>query len=64
MPLMLSLSDFLGNKVSIEQVIILIGKTFIILNFPYFAVSQLDSYIDWGMKKVINLHNFFLNYVQ
>ena len=46
---------FLGNKVSIEQVTTRNGKTFSLLNLPYFAVSQLDSYIDWGMNEVAKL---------
>lgn len=43
---------FLNNKISIEEVKTRNGKTFSLLNLPYFAVTQLDKYIEWGMNEV------------
>ena len=41
---------FLGNQVLLETATTRNGKTFKLLNLPYFAVSQLDKYIAWAMK--------------
>jgi uncharacterized protein len=40
---------FLGNRLSLEKTETRNGKSFKLLNLPYFAVSQLDKYIDWAM---------------
>lgn len=40
---------FLGNKVSVEKSQTRKGKNFTLLNLPYFAVSQVDHYIEWAM---------------
>jgi uncharacterized protein len=37
----------LGNRLLLEQGKTRKGKEFRLLNLPYFAVSQLDKYIDW-----------------
>jgi uncharacterized protein len=42
---------FLGNKVLLEDAQTRKGKTFKLLNLPYFAASQLDHYIEWAMKQ-------------
>ena len=42
---------FLGNQLSLENSKTRNGKTFKLLNIPYFAVSQLDKYIDWAMQQ-------------
>jgi uncharacterized protein len=39
----------LGNQLSLEKRVTRSGKTFKLLNVPYFAVSQLDKYIEWAM---------------
>jgi uncharacterized protein len=39
---------FLRNNLSLEQGKTRSGKLFRLLNLPYFAVSQLDKYIDWA----------------
>ena len=38
---------FLGNRMQLEHGQTRNGKTFNLLNLPYFAVSQLDGYLDW-----------------
>jgi predicted AAA+ superfamily ATPase len=43
---------FLANKISFEQVKTRNGKIFHLLNLPYFAVSQLEHYIEWGINKI------------
>jgi predicted AAA+ superfamily ATPase len=43
---------FLSNKLSMESVVTRNGKTFSLLNLPHFAVSQLDKYIEWGIKEI------------
>jgi uncharacterized protein len=45
---------FLNNKISIEQVKTRKGKIFNLLNLPYFAISQLYKYIEWGMTETNN----------
>ena len=40
---------FLGNKVNIEKSQTRKGKTFTLLNLPYFSVSQIDKYIEWAI---------------
>lgn len=42
---------FLQNKISIEKVKTRKGKIFNLLNLPYFAISQIDKYIEWGMNE-------------
>jgi uncharacterized protein len=42
---------FLGNKLLLEDAQTRKGKTFKLLNLPYFAASQLDHYIEWAMKQ-------------
>ena len=39
---------FLKNNLSLEQGKTRSGKLFRLLNIPYFAVSQLDGYIEWA----------------
>jgi uncharacterized protein len=39
----------LGNQLSLEKGKTRSGKIFKLLNIPYFAVSQLDKYIEWAM---------------
>jgi len=41
---------FLGNKVKIEKSQTRKGKTFTLLNLPYFTVSDIDNYVAWAMK--------------
>jgi predicted AAA+ superfamily ATPase len=41
---------FLGNRVLLETATTRNGKTFKLLNLPYFAVSQLDKYIVWALQ--------------
>ncbi len=41
----------LGNQLSLEKSQTRTGKTFKLLNVPYFAVSQLDKYIEWAMQQ-------------
>jgi uncharacterized protein len=43
----------LGNQLSLEKSQTRSGKTFKLLNVPYFAVSQLDKYIEWAMATEI-----------
>ena len=38
---------FLSNRLQLEKGKTRNGKTFNLLNLPYFAVSQLDGYLDW-----------------
>ncbi len=38
---------FLANKMSLENSMTRQGKTFRLLNLPYFAVSQLDKYLEY-----------------
>jgi uncharacterized protein len=39
---------FLGNRVNMEKSQTRKGKVFHLINLPYFAVSQLDKYIEWA----------------
>jgi uncharacterized protein len=41
----------LGNQLSLEKSKTRSGKIFKLLNIPYFAVSQLDKYIEWVMQQ-------------
>jgi uncharacterized protein len=41
---------FLGNQLLLEHGKTRSGKEFRLLNLPYFAVSQLDKYIDWVQR--------------
>jgi len=41
---------FLGNKVKIEKSQTRKGKTFTLLNLPYFTISEIDKYVEWTMK--------------
>ena len=43
---------FLHNKVALEKTETRQGKAYWLLNLPYFAVSQLDKYIEWAMKNI------------
>ena len=43
----------LGNQLSLEKSQTRSGKIFKLLNMPYFAVSQLDKYIEWAMTTAI-----------
>ena len=43
---------FLHNNVSLEKTETRLGKTYWLLNLPYFAVSQLDKYIEWAMDNM------------
>ena len=38
---------FLANKMSIEDVKTSKGKSYKLLNLPYFCASQLDGYLEW-----------------
>lgn len=51
---------FLQNKISIEKVKTRNGKIFNLLNLPYFAISQLDKYIEWGMNESANSASNYL----
>ncbi len=42
---------FLGNKVLLETAKTQNGKIFKLLNLPYFAVSQIEAYINWAMNE-------------
>lgn len=42
---------FLKNELSQETVNTKKNKSFTLLNLPYFAISQLDSYLDWAFGK-------------
>ena len=42
---------FLGNRMLLEKGRTRNGKVFNLLNLPYFAVSQLDHYLDWLQKE-------------
>jgi uncharacterized protein len=42
---------FLGNHLLLEKSVTRNGKTFKLLNLPYFMVSQLDKYIDWARQQ-------------
>lgn len=42
---------FLGNRVLLENAVTRQGKTFKLLNLPYFAVAQLDRYLAWAMAQ-------------
>jgi len=42
---------FLGNRVSLETATTRSGKTFTLLNLPYFAVTQLEKYVEWAWTK-------------
>lgn len=44
---------FLANKVSFETSKTRTGKIYRLLNLPYFAVSQIDKYIDWAFDRKI-----------
>ncbi len=41
---------FLANKVSLEKTKTNKGKEFYLLNLPYFAVSQIEKYIEWAYE--------------
>ena len=43
---------FLGNRLLLEKGQTRKGKTFNLLNLPYFAVSQLDQYLVWLQNQV------------
>ncbi len=43
---------FLKNTISIEEVKTRNGKSFYLLNLPYFAMSQLEAYMAWAMQEV------------
>lgn len=45
---------FLGNRISIEKASTRNGKSFNLLNLPYFAVSQLEGYIAWAINEISN----------
>lgn len=42
---------FLGNGILLENATTRKGKTFKLLNLPYFLVSQIDHYIAWAMAQ-------------
>ena len=45
---------FLHNKVALEKTETRNGKTFWLLNLPYFTIAQLDEYIEWAMAIISN----------
>lgn len=42
----------LGNRISMEKVLTRKGKTFNLINLPYFAISQIEEYLAWQVEEV------------
>lgn len=43
----------LNNQLSIEKVKTLKGKTYNLLNLPYFLTSQIDKYLEWFLNQTL-----------